>query len=262
MNYQNNKASFLFKKRALVELEQKGEELKINWLGDAEENEIVNEVMNKFRLKDDMKLIYGKIIRDKFMLDAVTELYGLRLTLSDPWEALVCFICSINNNLRNIKCIIGNLSRMFGEKVEVGDKYFYSFPDISSILKADFRALRECKLGFRTDYLKNAANACSDKIDLTSISSLSYLDGRMELMRIKGIGEKIADCVMLFAYGRLESFPVDVWVRRTMSKVYFQNKKITDNKIREFARCYWNGYAGYAQQYVYWHGRNKSTNFF
>jgi N-glycosylase/DNA lyase len=258
MNYENNKASFLFKKRAFVELEQHENELKINWEGEACEDEIKEEVVRRFRLEDDMKTVYKSIIKDKFMLDAVTELYGLRLTLSDPWDTLASFICSINNNLRNIKCIVGNLSCMFGEKVEIGGKRFYSFPEISSILKADFKGLRECKLGFRTDYLKNAAKACSDKINLGSLRESSYLDGKMELMRIEGVGEKIADCVMLFAYGKLEAFPVDVWVRRTMSKVYFKNKKITDKKIREFANCYWDGYAGYAQQYVYWHGRNKA----
>lgn len=257
MDYQNNKASFLFKKRAFVELEQTGDALKINWEGDAGEDEILNEVITRFRLKDDMKLIYKNIMRDKFMLDAVTELYGLRLTLSDPWETLACFICSINNNLRNIKCIVGNLSRTFGERVEINEKCFYSFPDTQSILKADLGALKGCKLGFRTGYLKNAARACSEKIDLKKLEDETYGNGRMELMRIKGVGEKIADCVMLFAYGKLEAFPIDVWVRRTMNEVYFQNRKVSDNKIREFAGDYWNGYAGYAQQYVYWHGRDK-----
>lgn len=71
------------------------------------------------------------------------------------------------------------------------------------------------------------------------------------------MGEKIADCVLLFAYGKLEAFPVDVWVRRTMQRVYFKNKKVADKEIQKFAGDYWGGYAGYAQQYVYWYGRNK-----
>ena len=88
---------------------------------------------------------------------------------------------------------------------------------------------------------------------------MGYPEGRMELMRIKGVGEKIADCVLLFAYGKLESFPVDIWVRRTMQKIYFKNKKVNDAEIQKFARDYWDGYAGYAQQYVFWYGRNRPS---
>ncbi|NYZ79184.1 hypothetical protein H0N99_03475, partial [Candidatus Micrarchaeota archaeon] len=95
------------------------------------------------------------------------------------------------------------------------------------------------------------------RIDLEKIAGMSYHEGRMELMRIKGVGEKITDCVMLFSYGKMESFPVDVWVRRTMQKIYFKSKKVNDAEIQKFARDYWDGYAGYAQQYIFWYGRNR-----
>jgi len=256
MNYENGRVQFLVN-RALVSLHQTSDALRIEWKGEGSPREIREVVEDRFRLRDDMRLVYKNFIRDEFMLHAVRELYGLRLTLSDPWEALACFICSANNNLRNIRCIVGNLSRKFGEKVEVGGESFYRFPDASCLSQADFKSLKQCKLGFRAEYIKNAAKACSTKINLTDIAGMSYQEGKMELMRIKGVGEKIADCVMLFSYGKMESFPVDVWVRRTMQKVYFKNKKVTDAEIQMFARDYWNGYAGYAQQYVYWYGRNR-----
>jgi len=261
MEYDNRTAKFLVD-RTPMSVEQIANVLKVEWKGKLSEEEVQSVVENRFRLKDDMASIYKKIIRDRFMLNAVTTLYGLRLTLSDPWETLACFICSANNNLRNIKCIVNNLSRRFGERAEADGKYMYGFPDALSISKADFRALRECKLGFRADYLKNAAKVCSERIDLKEIAGMSYSEARMELMRIPGVGEKITDCVLLFSYGKLEAFPIDVWVRRTMQRIYFKNKKIADRVIRKFAQDYWNGYAGYAQQYVYWYGRNKSTNLF
>jgi N-glycosylase/DNA lyase len=256
MDYKDGRVRFLIN-QTLVLLEQTSDSLRVEWKGEGSKREIEEVVGYRFRLRDDMKLIYRKLIKDEFMLNAVRELYGLRLTLSDPWETLACFICSANNNLRNIKCIVGNLSRRFGEKVEVGGECFYSFPDARILSEADFKSLKQCKLGFRAEYLKNAAKACSERIDLKAIAEMSYHEGRMELMRIKGVGEKIADCVMLFSYGKMESFPVDVWVRRTMQKAYFKNKKLNDAEIQWFARDYWNGYAGYAQQYVYWYGRNK-----
>jgi N-glycosylase/DNA lyase len=255
MDYQNEKVQFLVN-RALVSMQETPNALRVEWEGEGSEHEIKEVVEDRFRLKDDMKLIYRKLIRDEFMLKAVRELYGLRLTLSDPWETLACFICSANNNLKNIKCIVNNLSHKFGERFEVEGKYFYRFPDACCLSEADFKSLKQCKLGFRAEYIKNAAKACCEKIDLEGIAEMSYHEGRMELMRIKGVGEKIADCVMLFAYGKLESFPVDVWVRRTMQKIYFKNKKVSDREIQRFARDYWDGYAGYAQQYVYWYGRN------
>lgn len=256
MDYTNGRVQFLVN-RALVSIEQTLDVLKVEWKGEGSEHEIREVVEDRFRLRDDMRLIYKKLIRDEFTLHAVRELYGLRLTLSDPWETLACFICSANNNLKNIRCIVGNLSRKFGEKVEVEGKSFYRFPDARRLSQADLKSLKQCKLGFRAEYLKNAAKACSSRINLEDIAGMSYYEGRMELMRIKGVGEKIADCVMLFSYGKMESFPVDVWVRRTMQKVYFKNKKVTDKEIQSFAREHWDGFAGYAQQYVYWYGRNK-----
>jgi N-glycosylase/DNA lyase len=255
MNYENGRVQFLVN-RALVSMEEKPDALRVEWKGNGSELEIREVVKDRFRLRDDMRLVYKNLIKDEFTLHAVRELYGMRLTLSDPWETLACFICSANNNLRNIRCIVGNLSRTFGERVEAGGKSFYRFPDARNLSEADLKSLKQCKLGFRAEYMKNAAKACSGRINLENIAGMSYQEGKMELMRIKGVGEKIADCVMLFSYGKMESFPVDVWVRRTMQKVYFKNRKVTDAEIQRFARDYWDGYAGYAQQYVYWYGRN------
>ncbi|MCX6777046.1 MAG: 8-oxoguanine DNA glycosylase [Candidatus Micrarchaeota archaeon] len=255
MSYEKGAARFPVE-GSIVSLQQNKHELNVEWKGDASEEEIREVVEDRFRLKDDMKLIYKSLIKDEFMLKAIAEFYGLRLTLSDPWETLASFICSTNNNLRNIKCIVGNLSRTFGEKIEAGGESFYRFPDALSISQASLKSLKQCKLGFRAEYLKNAAKACSSRIDLSCIAGMSYNEGRMELMRMKGVGEKIADCVLLFSYGKLESFPIDVWVRRTMGKAYFKNKNTSDKEIAEFAREYWDGYAGYAQQYVFWYGRN------
>ena len=259
MDYNNGVVQFLTGS-SLVSLQQLGDALRVEWKSGETEQEIREVVEDRFRLKDDMKCIYRKLIREEFMLHAVRDLYGLRLTLSDPWETLACFICSANNNLRNIKCIVRNLSKKFGEEVEIEGKCFHRFPEAGTLSKADLKSFKECKLGFRAKYMRNAAKVCSGKIDLGDIARMGYKEGKMELTRISGVGEKIADCVLLFAYGKLESFPIDIWVRRTMQKVYFKNRKVTDEEIKEFADDYWGGYAGYAQQYVYWYGRNRSTN--
>lgn len=250
-----NKTSFLLGKTP-ISVQQIDDVLKVEWKGRGGED-VRRVVESRFRLNDNMKEIYKRIIRDSFMLDAVREFYGLRLTLSDPWETLACFICSTNNNLRNIKRIVSNLSRVFGEEVEVNGKLLYRFPPPLLVSKADVSSLKRCGLGFRAAYLKNAARMCVERVDLSELAEMSYEEGRMELMRVEGVGEKIADCVMLFAYGKLEAFPIDVWVRRSMQEIYFKGGKATDAEIRKFARERWGEYAGYAQQYVYWYGRNK-----
>ncbi len=184
------------------------------------------------REKDDLAAICRKIDTDRFMHDAIGGHRGLRITKSEPWETIVCFICSINNNIPRIKKMTQALM-VEGEVMP---------PEV--MFAAD---LSGKKLGYREKFLKATAEAAMG-YDLRKIGRMKYEKAKEALIEFEGVGPKVADCVLLFGYGVLEAFPVDVWIAREMKRRYsIEGGK----KVREFAKKKWGNYAGYAQQYIY-----------
>ncbi|MEW6329265.1 MAG: DNA glycosylase [Candidatus Micrarchaeota archaeon] len=192
---------------------------------------------NLLRAEDDLSAIYRMISTDAVMGRALEKYRGLRLTRSDPWETLVCFICSINSNIPRIRKNVQSLMRdgeiLSPEEMARGD-------------------LSACRLGYRCEYLQETARLVSSSFDLEKIGRMDYEDAREALMELPGVGPKVAECVLLFGYGFLEAFPVDVWIARAMEKYY---RRKTQKEIREFARERWGEYAGYAQQYLFCYAR-------
>ncbi len=211
-------------------------------------------VRDYFRLDDDMEKIYSEINRDGMMDSLIQKFRGLRLIRQDPWECLVSYICSSNNTIRNITNSIRRMSDCFGKEIEKG---YYSFPAPEAFSGIELCDMAQCKLGFRSPAVLNIANMIAwGEFDLYGIKDLSYDEGREELVKIKGVGYKIADCVLLFAFGKLESFPVDTHIEQIMDRFYGGNwKDVKKSKKREkivnFARRYFGRYCGYAQEYLY-----------
>ena len=141
---------------------------------------------------------------------------------------------------------------------ESSDSLFYSFPlpeKISGLTEAELRA---CKMGFRAPHLLAAARQIADgTLDLEKIRSLPLSEARAELMKLRGVGGKIADCVLLFAYGFDAAFPVDVWVERALRHLYFPRRRVSEKKLRHFAATHFGPHAGYAQQYLFHYMRTK-----
>jgi N-glycosylase/DNA lyase len=183
------------------------------------------------RADDDLEAIYRDIATDPVMKKAVKKYRGLRITKSDPWETLVSFVCSINNNIpricRNVQSLMDD-----GRVLSPGE-----------LLEKD---LRECRLGFRSKFLKKIAEMMPS-YDLEKIGREGYEESKAALMELPGVGDKVSECVLLFGYGYLEAFPVDVWIARAMSTYYGVPRK----NAREYARKKWGSLAGYAQQYLY-----------
>ena len=151
---------------------------------------------------------------DDLLEKAAKENYGIRVLKQEKWETLCSFIISQNNNIPRIKGIIKRLCENFGEKA--GDDF--SFPPAEKIAALSAEDLVPLRAGFRNKYILDAAKkVASGEVDLEKIESLSTEDGEKELMKIKGVGTKVAQCVLLFAYGREDAFPVDVWVKRVMT---------------------------------------------
>jgi len=193
---------------------------------------------------------------DDPMRNAVASCPGLRLLRQDPLECLASFILSSTKQIVQIRQIIGLLCERFGEPLATEDNVRFSFPTPQRIAAASEAELRECKMGFRAPSLLNAAlqidGGC---FDLERIRTLDYAAAREKLMTLRGVGGKIADCVLLFAYGFDSAFPVDVWVERALQKLYFPRRRANEKRLRKFAATHFGPHAGYAQQYLFHHAR-------
>jgi N-glycosylase/DNA lyase len=188
--------------------------------------------------------------QDEWIARARSDYPGLRLLHQPVWETLVCFICSAVKQIVQIQQINRELRRKFGREIQPG---FWSFPDAETLDAAGEGSLRECRLGFRARHLADAAQrVASGEIDLSALESLPTREAREQLMTIKGVGEKIANCVLLFSCRKYEVFPVDVWVERVLRDLYFaRRRQVTAKKLRIFAQSHFGPYGGLAQQYLF-----------
>ncbi|OYD15560.1 hypothetical protein CH333_05390 [candidate division WOR-3 bacterium JGI_Cruoil_03_44_89] len=210
-----------------------------------------------FVLDVDLESILHEIDRDEHIHEAIVSCGGLRILRQEPWETLASYILSANNNIPNIKRMVENLSRRLGRIRGLEGYSGFTFPSPSAITK-NKDTVSKCGLGFRCDYLVEAAETIKEgREDLERIGVLPYKECREELMKFRGVGAKIADCVALFSFGMYEAFPVDVWIRRTLRNLYFPDGGVGDKQIWHFARQYFGRYCGYAQEYLYCHYRLK-----
>lgn len=197
---------------------------------------------------------------DPYLGEAVGACRGLRLLRQDPWECLASFILSSSKQIVQIRQIVETLSSRFGLSLPVpaGNAAAFAFPSASQLAAVTETGLRDCKMGFRAPYLLAIARlVCAGICDLDRLRRLSLDQARSELLRLPGVGEKIADCVLLFAYGFPTAFPVDVWVMRALRKFYFRGRRIRPARLRGFIPAYFGPQAGYAQQYLFHYVRTR-----
>jgi N-glycosylase/DNA lyase len=191
-----------------------------------------------------------------FLNDAVTKKYGLRILNQEFHESLLGFIISQNKAIPHIRKIVRIISERYGECVgELGGKSYYSFPGVDKLSRITVDEFRECKTGFRAPYLYDAVlHLKNGNLNDKELSTLPIEEARSRLLEIKGVGNKIADCVLLYGLNFREAFPVDVWIKRIMEEVYFK-KEVSIEQIQEFAEKKFGQYGGYAQQYLFYYGR-------
>ncbi len=171
-----------------------------------------------FDLSRDYDILCERFMQDSHLKTAVTECGGIRVLNQEPWEAICSFIISANNNIPRIKGIIDRLCRLFGDDLGNGD---FSFPSAQKIADAGIDALAPIRAGFRAKYIIDAAEKVSKgEIDFEKIRTSSLCEARDELIKIKGVGEKVAQCAMLYGFGKTDAFPVDVWVKRIVEELY------------------------------------------
>jgi len=214
-------------------------------------------IFNYFALDHPLADICASFPDDPVMNAARQFCRGLRIIRQPKWECLATFICSSMKQVAHIRQISLALRRRFGDRRKVGDHVAHMFPLAQRIASASKRDLRECALGYRAkNLLATARLVSSGECDLESWSALSEPDLREKLCSLPGVGAKIANCVMLFAYERLRAFPIDVWIERVLKQQYFpRKKKVSDLQLREFSETYFGAHGGYAQQYLFHHAR-------
>ena len=226
------------------------------------------------RLRDDHVAIHGSIRRDEQAGEAIDRYAGMRLLRQDPWECLVSFICSATNNIQRISANVEATCESFGSPVSLEGQTRHTFPGPSELAAAGETRLFELGLGFRAKYVASAAKTVADgQIDLFALREASYDEALNKLTALPGVGDKVANCVMLFSLDKLEAFPVDVWIGRALLEWYTRNavveeiaeglaRRLRGNPravlserdklaMRPWAQEYFGPYAGYANQYLF-----------
>src|SRR5882724_7712396 len=245
-------------------VEEENDVLKVRFGGTPkparETHALPNWIAHYFGLDHPLSEICASFPDDSIMNAARDFCRGLRIIRQPKWECLATFICSSMKQVAHIRQISLALRNRFGEPRHIDNHVVYTFPSAQRIARASDEELRECALGYRArNLLATARLVTSGEANLEAWSALSDVDLRARLCRLPGVGAKVANCVMLFAYGRLRSFPIDVWIERVLREKYFpRRKKIPTRGLREFSETYFGEHGGYAQQYLFHHTRMAS----
>ena len=217
-------------------------------------------VKNFFRQDDNYVKILKEITKDKIVKKTARYYPGLRITRQDPFQCCISFIVSSNSNIPNIRMRLQKLCRKFGTKVRFQKRDFFLFPEPKRLADATVQELNECKLGYRSKYVLDASRTiASGEIDLEELKKMKYDQAKELLLEISGIGDKVADCIMLFSLEKLDAFPLDTWMLKILQK-YYSDKFCIDKKtiskkryedVRQNILEHFGRYAGYSQQFLY-----------
>jgi N-glycosylase/DNA lyase len=204
----------------------------------------------------DLTEIIDTFPKDEPMQAAVNACGGLRLLRQDPWECLASFILSSTKQIVQIRQIIKAVCECHGDPI--ANSEYNTFPSAERLAALTEDNLRACKMGFRAPYLLNTARiVASGKLDLEPLRELKTASAREALTELPGVGEKIANCVLLFAYGFQDAFPVDVWVQKALRQLYFPKRNPPKKRLIKFIQTHFGPNAGYAQQYLFHYMRTR-----
>ncbi len=193
---------------------------------------------------------------DKKIIDCVDSSIGLRMIKQDPLECIIEYIISANNSVRNITNSLNLISEKSGEKITFRNKTYYLFPSLDKLLMLNENDFRECKVGFRDKYLVEIIKCINNKkLNINSIYNMNSKDALIYLKQFKGIGTKVASCILLFAYQKFDVFPIDTWVKKFMLSEYGIEG---EENIRKYCESTYKEYSGLAIQYMFNSKRNKS----
>ena len=252
----------------VLELKEEGNNILIY---NSTEEEVRNIWIKYLDLDRDYSKIKAELSEDSLLRESIEFGYGVRVLNQDPFEMLISFIISARNNIPSIRKTVNKISTKWGKEVEYKGKTYYTFPNILEIKDATLEEIQETGASFRSKYIvdtiQNVYNSIhrkseaseedsSLKYNLDYIKSLNDDECHSALQEFKGVGAKVADCIMLFSMEKTSAFPVDVWVKRAMIHFYGAEDSSL-NKIRIFARNKFRELAGFAQQYLFYYAREN-----
>jgi len=223
-------------------------------------NSYQNYNVDFFRKKDNLDKIIKSISKDKTVKIAVKKFQGLRILRQDPFQCLISFIVSSNSNIPKIKSNMENISKKFGKKIKFQNQEFFLFPNPKKLAKVPINEITSCGVGYRAKFIKDAAKIIDKKeIDFDYLKKCDYQDAKENICQIPGVGNKVADCVLLFSLDKLEAVPLDRWIIRILEKYYskkfeMNTKTITEkqyNILHKKIVNHFGPFAGYSQQFLF-----------
>lgn len=248
-------------KGAVIKVKQEGN--KIIFSGNSEKN-FKDTINYYFDLNTNYTEYKNKLSNiDGFMEESIKFGDGIRILKQDLWECIISFIISANNNIPRIKKIIERISKEYGKEIEFEGNIYYEFPTPEELSKASIEDLRALGTGFRDKRIFNTTKMILEKkVDLEKITKFETSEEmREELLKLDGVGPKVADCILLFSLKRLDVFPIDVWVRRVMNDLYIHNEieeKVNKQQLQKLAEEKFGNLAGMAQQYLFYWKREEN----
>ena len=257
--------------RRVIEIIQEDDEVIIH---NTNMNDFKNIWENYFDLNTEYGPLKEELSKDELLKQAIEFCYGIRLLNQDPFEMVISFIISARNSIPSIMKTIKKISEKFGDKIEYKGEIYYAFPTPEQLKNATLEDIQETGASFRSKYIidtiyninmaleaKKSGNLTDElkRYDLDYIMSLPTDECHVALQAFKGVGAKVADCIMLFSMGKKSAFPVDVWIKRAMIHFYVA-PDVSLNKIRVFGREKFGELSGLAQQYLFYYARENNIN--
>ena len=227
---------------------------------------ILNSKTNFFRKNDNIQEIIESISKDKTVKKAIKKYEGLKIFRQDPFQCMISFIISSNSNIQKIKNSLEKITEKFGTQVKIQNKEFFLFPKPEKIANASIDEIKTCGVGYRAPFIKQAAKmVVLKKIDFKYLEKCNYHEAKKNICLVPGIGNKVADCIMLFSLNKLDAFPLDTWMIKILEKYYsnefkIETKTITTKQydiLHEKIVNYFGPYCGYAQQFLFKMEREK-----
>lgn len=210
-----------------------------------------------FDLNTDYPAITSAFAEDEIVSAAINSCPGMRLLNQQPFETLITFIISANNNIPRIRKITESICALCGDEIDYREKKLYAFPtpeQLSTLTEAD---LKSCGAGYRASYIAETSRAIAvGDVSLDEIEEMEYTDAKKALCKLKGVGPKVADCILLFSMHKKNAFPVDVWIKRTLDVLFGFTPK-NDKEAVAFASERFGEWGGVIQQYLFWYARGE-----
>ncbi len=255
-NEQNDKSYIGVIKNGVLSVKKDDEKIIFCGMLNGNIKNIVEEYFDLNRNYDEIKDKLSHI--DQYLKNSIEYGSGIRILNQDLWETIISFIISANNNIPRIKGIIEKISKKYGNEIEWNGKKYYTFPNAEQLKNVSVQDFRDLGTGFRDIRLFETTHLILDKkVDLEKMHTEDTLTARDELLKLSGVGPKVADCILLFStLKRFDVFPIDVWVRRVMNELYIKNEdetKVSKKEIMKIANEKFGALEGIAQQYLfYW----------